>query len=113
MRVEDYIEMGYELEDAEWFVGNEPMPFWAIGKTNDPTEIGAQLPTKDGRICGNGVVISKEIMKYSDQDCEVFSVLTDAGNMLRCTAGELEELFYPPRYLTNPDEAVGHRNRKV
>lgn len=70
----------------------EPLPEWAVRRaTGDYFEQCAALPTRDGRRTGNATVISV--------DNGVALVRTDAGNEMRLTQNELEELFWPPVFV--------------
>lgn len=82
---------------------NYLLPHWAIGTTDRP-EIGAQLCTRDGRKTGNAVIIGQEKMRNG---ALCWSVLTDAGSHMHLTDRELNELFWPPRWLVNPATAPG------
>jgi hypothetical protein len=81
-------------EDIEAF----ELPQWAAHKANgDYTMPNASLPTKDGRVAGNAVMIG-----LSDKQWEglpvVYKVITDAGNIMRMTEQEMKSVFHPPEY---------------
>ena len=78
------------------------LPPWAI-RESDGTymQTGAHLPTRDGRICGNGYVDAI--------DGPYAVVVTDMGSVFRMTLAELEEAFHPPEYVMDVIEA---RNRR-
>ena len=84
------------------------MPKWAIRKSNTTfldlsySEIGAQLLTRDGRKTGNAFVNSLKMHKHVDMFVEI---VTDAGSKVTLTIGELKELFYPPEYIMDINEA--------
>lgn len=75
--------------------GAEHKPSWAIGPAEGYTCLGASLPTRDGRRCGNAVVCA-------DNGDGTYKVVTDAGNILKLTAAELEELFHKPEWCQYP-----------
>ena len=81
-----------------------PMPDWAIGLATKATEIGAQLCTRDGRRIGNAVTMDWPVPAHGLQ---VAKVLTDTGNELLLTEGELAELFYEPCWLMDISAAPG------
>lgn len=60
----------------------------------DPLTVGTRLPTRDGRRVGNAIVI--DFGRVEDTEVEVYTIRTDFGSVLRMTAGELPEFFYPP-----------------
>ena len=68
-------------------------PPWAAKPSNGNYIIGAQLPTRDGRRCGNAHIIEIAFSETLGQ--QLHTVLTDAGNTFRATVGELEGLFHP------------------
>jgi len=69
----------------------------------------AQLLTRDGRRMGNAVITDFSVAKHGLGT--LAHVVTDMGNTMRMTRSELEECFYPPRYIMKP-EAVGVRLSK-
>lgn len=88
-------------------------PSWAIAETDGTLCIGAQLATIDGRKVGNAV-ISRQMLLGSVNDRRYISddavckespfdfyweVITDIGNKLLLTDKEVQELFYPPRWV--------------
>lgn len=100
------IDGKYEYEP----VYEEPLPGWAIGLAHGLYVLGSQLPTRDGRRMGNAHIIDT---KYSEPlDQTVYAVLTDAGNTLRMTQEELEECFYPPKYISDVSNVLNNFNYK-
>lgn len=85
-----------------------PLPKWATGYANDWFQQGAQLCTKDGRKVGNGVVLS--VFEYEDDSKAVFYI-SDIGNHLILNEKELQELFYPPKYLMSVATHPGYLRR--
>ena len=75
----------------------EQLPPWAVAfATGDYLQVGAVLPTRDGRRCGNARVLSV--------NGETANVRTDAGNAMTLNHTELAELFHPPRYICKPEK---------
>ena len=79
------------------------MPEWATGRATSSTELGAQLCTRDGRRCGNAVVM--ESHKVIDKPFVI--VCTDAGNLMTLSPSEVDELFHPARWLMDPNTTPG------
>lgn len=89
-------------------IDHDLMPPWATGIAEGYTQQSAQLCTRDGRRIGNAVVVSEETIRNRK-----FSVIvTDAGTVVRFTAAELEEAFYPPKWLTNLDTHLGFQQAR-
>lgn len=85
-------------------VTEEPLPEWALTFAKDYETQFAALPTRDGRVTGNGVVVDfiQRIYFYGTtyQSQEMLTkVVTDAGNIIFCTGKELRELFHPPKWV--------------
>jgi len=75
----------------------EELPTWAVAfASGDYLQAGAVLPTRDGRRCGNALVLSV--------NGETANVRTDAGNRMTLNHTELAELFHPPRYISKPEK---------
>lgn len=75
------------------------MPEWAKAKAlGDYTLPNAALPTKDGRRTGNAVTIGLSDRQWEGM-ATIYLIVTDAGNILRCTQNEMKELFHPPEYV--------------
>jgi len=83
----------------------EPLPPWATGRTSEIC-IGSQLSTRDGRRRGNACVTGREEIPEIGT---VWHVLTDAGNSSRFTAGEIDEIYYPPMWTMDVAQAPGYR----
>lgn len=73
-----------------------PLPEWAISYATSYMEVGAALPTKDGRRTGNATIVSLENSPIG----QLAVVVTDAGNEMRLTELELAELFHPPIFIS-------------
>lgn len=75
----------------------EPLPEWAEQKSMGKyMQVRAQLLTRDGRKCGNAVVV--EVLKGE----EFARVLTDSGNVMTLNLQEMVSLFYEPKYIMKP-----------
>jgi hypothetical protein len=81
------------------------IPEWAIKRSDGTLEMGSQLPTRDGRRCGNAHIIDI-LRKTAPQFEDAFTVLTDAGTRMVCTAAEIEELFHPPQWVADYTEVM-------
>lgn len=84
------------------------LPPWAIGHAEGQLVPGAQLPTRDGRRIGNAHVLEVFEIHFvqNPQPTPLYSVLTDAGNVLSLMEAEVGELFYPPQWVSDVDEVV-------
>ena len=68
------------------------LPPWAVRKaTGDYFEIGARLPTRDGRRIGNAVVLSV--------DGESASIITDKYTRFRFNRVEIQQYFHEPDWI--------------
>ncbi|HCA23134.1 MAG TPA: hypothetical protein DEP32_03120 [Pseudomonas sp.] len=85
----------------------EHLPEWATGHAKGEYVLGAHLPTRDGRRCGNAHIIATEKARW-DEAKTVYVCLTDAGRVMRLTKSELEDSFYPPEWISDINEV----NRK-
>lgn len=79
------------------------LPEWAIGHAKGYMDEGALLPTRDGRRMGNAIVAKMETRDYGP----VAKVVTDAGNVCHMTERELEECFFPPKWISNVETHPG------
>lgn len=81
-----------------------PLPEWAERQVAPDwlayLQLHAQLCTRDGRKCGNAVII-RVFGRY-------YGVLTDMGTELVLNRDEVMQLFHPPRFIVKK-EAVGKR----
>lgn len=78
----------------------ELLPEWAIGFAEGKLQLGAGLPTKDGRRTGNAHII--KITEHRGEP--LYECLTDAGNIMHLVFSEVKELFYPPKYISSVEE---------
>jgi len=77
----------------------EHVPEWAIGRADgNYTQVGTQLPTRDGRKIGNAVVLDDNI-KTAGFSAPLYLIETDAGTRIRFTEEELREYFHPPEWV--------------
>lgn len=83
-----------------------PLPSWAV-RHNKSKELvpGAQLCTRDGRKTGNAHLMSL------DPTTGIWCILTDAGSHLRCTANEVNELFFVGDFVSDPEEVEARFGR--
>lgn len=84
------------------------LPSWADAKLNGEWVQFAQLQTKDGRRMGNAVVLAVDKEMWGDKEVELHTIITDFGNVLRLTEGELETQFHPPKWKMRANR-VSHR----
>lgn len=82
---------------------NEFRPEWAVRSTNGELVLGASLPTRDGRRCGNAHIINSKFPIGTDFKQE-YVVLTDAGTEMILNEAEVIELFHPPQWVSNVEE---------
>lgn len=80
-----------------------PMPSWAERRSaGEYMDLGAQLPTRDGRLIGNAFVNG---LRTIPERGLVADIVTDAGAKLSLTLDELSEYYHPPVYVMNISEA--------
>lgn len=84
------------------------LPDWAAAKIRDGDYLVpfAILPTRDGRNTGNAVLLEQikdRQLTIKGEVLNVYLVVTDVGNFIRLTPPEIEELFYPPKWVAKPD----------
>lgn len=86
-----------------------PLPPYA-DRLSDGTylEVGAILPTRDGRRIGNSIVILVEQrhLRIGSELETVARIKTDAGNKTTMTELELMEMFYPPYLISKSTFAI-------
>ena len=76
---------------------DELIPEWADRRATGAFDIGAALPTRDGRRIGNATVVRVSKSEHTGEP--LFHVVTDKGNdpgPFSCE--EMEELFWAPRW---------------
>ena len=84
------------------------LPSWASDQLDGEWVQFAQLQTKDGRRMGNAVILAVDTVKWGDAEVELHTIITDFGNVLRLTEGELETQFHPPKWKMKANR-VSHR----
>ncbi|AGH07427.1 hypothetical protein SUFG_00060 [Sulfitobacter phage phiCB2047-B] len=84
-----------QLTDAE--VEEEFLPHWArCAVFGDYTHPNASLPTRDGRVTGNAVMIGMADKQLGY--LTTYLIVTDAGHIIRPNKNELKEMFHPPKW---------------
>ena len=75
------------------------MPEWAKAKAlGNYTLPNAALPTCDGRKTKNAVLVGLSDRQWPEM-ATIYLIVTDAGNILRCTENKMKELFHPPEWV--------------
>lgn len=75
------------------------LPDWASKRAEgDYTLPNASLPTRDGRVSGNAVMIGISNRQYGRTEM-IYTVITDSGNVLYYTENELKYAYYPPKWV--------------
>ena len=69
-------------------------------------EVGSRLYTKDGRKCGNAVIVEPVFLVLKRSHAWV--VVTDDGTEMTATYNDLNELFHPPEWRMDPRTAPGY-----
>lgn len=92
-------------EDDIMLDDDMPLPPWAVGRAKGEPVVGAQLPTRDGRICGNGHVIEHATSSLMP-GVQLYVVLTDAGSRLTMTREEIDWAFHPPVWVSDVREVL-------
>lgn len=91
-------------EDTSPVYEENQLPEWAARavKPEDPEpywQANAALQTRDGRVTGNAVVAEIMTVCHGGVEGEVAKVVTDAGNIIKCSKAELAQLFYIPQWV--------------
>lgn len=79
--------------------GESMLPPWATGEYKGVVVVGTQLSTRDGRRCGNAVVVGINEYESLFKSWLIHTVITDIGNKLELTHREMEELFHEPKWV--------------
>jgi hypothetical protein len=90
------------------------LPEWATGRTTTFMTVGAQLRTRDGRRCGNAVVVDvakRGFNELTQSAIVLAAVATDIGTRMHLDETELIELFYEPEWTM--DVTTHHGARKA
>ena len=85
------------------------LPEWAIALSNGEIQLGVQLCTKDGRKVGNGFLIDI----HDDEPFSLYIVLTDMGNTMRLTLGELQDYYHVGTYVCSLERIQRDITQKV
>ena len=101
-----------DMDEGESDCGH--MPGWASRPANpDVIEVMAQLATRDGRVSGNATIfdITYDLAKGES----LFSVITDAGNILCLTVDGLQEIYQAPLYIASefPNNEFGQVDQLI
>lgn len=86
----------------------EQLPPWACGFAQSWLDIGAILPTRDGRAIGNATILAIE---PHDDLCFVVRLVTDAGTEVRMTEREVHEAFHRPKWIRHVGTAASRMQR--
>lgn len=81
---------------------DENIPAWAIARTNGEYVLGAKLTTRDNKRMSNAHIIRVQHITYG----VLYTIVTDAGGIGQLTAIELEECYYPPKYVVDVTEVI-------
>ena len=90
---------------------DHPLPDWATGinKNKEWMLIGAQLCTKDGRELDNAYI---DAITYNVRLKQNIAIcITDIGNVLEFTEGELRGLFFRPFFIMDLEKARAKRKQ--
>lgn len=80
------------------------LPEWAI-KRAAGLEIGAQLPTRDGRRTGNAHIVNITPAPRGRMGLQ-YLILTDAGNSFVMSEAEVHGQYYEPEWVANVDDII-------
>ena len=109
MSTED--EITFAALEEECFGG--PMPSWAIGHSGGEWVVGAQLATRDGRITGNAHILAVHLHElHPGYDELMYTCITDAGNYIHRTLGEMKSGFYEPTWVSNTEDIIKRFGRE-
>ena len=70
----------------------------------------AQLQTRDGRRMGNAVILAVDVEQWEDNLVDLYTIITDFGNVLRLTEDGLETYFHPPKWKMRANRVSHHIN---
>jgi hypothetical protein len=80
------------------------LPAWAT-KRAAGLEVGAQLPTRDGRITGNAHIVRVTAAPKGRMGLQ-YLVLTDGGNSFVMSESEIEAQYYPPEFVGDLQQII-------
>ena len=83
---------------------NLHIPPWAT-KRAAGLEVGAQLPTRDGRKTGNAHIVRITPAPRGRIGLH-YLILTDGGNSFVMTEPEIEAQYYPPEFVGNLSQII-------
>jgi hypothetical protein len=87
----------------EW---EQILPHWAVRAAQPGIlDVGAQLCTRDGRRMGNAHIIGLKAGTL-DYGRPYYRVLTDAGTHMVMNSSEINECFWPPRWISDINEVI-------
>lgn len=81
------------------------LPDWAIKRANG-LELGAQLPTRDGRKTGNAHIVDIKPAERGRMGLS-YLILTDAGNSFIMSEPEVLAQYYPPEFVGDVQAIIG------
>jgi hypothetical protein len=76
---------------------SQRLPDWAIRRAAG-LELGAHLPTRDGRISGNAHIVDIKPAPRGRIGLN-YLILTDAGNTFIMSEPEIAAQYYPPEFV--------------
>ncbi len=82
----------------------QQLPSWAMKRASG-LEIGAQLPTRDGRITGNAHIVDIAQARKGTLGLR-YLILTDAGNSFVMSEPEVIAQYYPPEWVADVHEII-------
>jgi hypothetical protein len=80
------------------------LPEWATARASG-LELGAMLPTRDGRRTGNAHIIRISPAPKGRMGLQ-YLILTDAGNTFVMSEPEILSQYYPPQWVADVNETV-------
>lgn len=90
---------------------SESTPPWATRQaTGSYFEPGALLPTRDGRVTSNAVVVSADYTSPEDVSTQTPSrihVITDSGYRIVLTADDVRERYHEPSWIIDIYDSPG------
>ena len=97
------------LEQFELELG--PIPDWAVAHNlTDELVPGLQLFTKDGRNIGNAHITLVTVPPAGCTDV-YYHLLTDAGSEVRFSLREVNDWFYPGKFISKPEDVIARFGR--
>lgn len=81
-----------------------PIPPWAVKRAMG-LELGAQLPTRDGRITGNAHIVRIAAAPKGRMGLQ-YLILTDGGNSFVMSEAEVTAQYYPPEFIGDLNDII-------